>query len=243
MKDDLGAGYISMGQERVGGQYVTMLEIGVIQSQPPIVYSYTYLHDSLDETITALDHLGSSQTFVRANFQISDIQSNVTSEFPKISITAALLPNSPTGAFVKGQSGLRGCPVYIIRTFKDFIGTADESTCREVASLVIDSATITDTQLSLGLASKLEVSGITLPRRIFYRDFCARKYSALATYGSAMMLDFYCNQPDDTVTGCKRMLSSCRLRPGGGSVGGFGYRGYEKYFGGFPFIPRDRIRL
>lgn len=255
---DVGAGYITEGVKRTGGQYVTLMEIEVIDG------SLLHFHNSAELQITAMNGAGDSAvTYSRAPFTIDSLQSNIANELPKITVTIPALPDSIAGAYVKGQFGLRGCDVTIINIFSTHItGTVAELNYREKITLTVDTASINDTQLTFSLATPLEIFNVTVPRRKFYREFCSRRYDAGATltwtgtvHKSSTSItkglhhaNFCCSQPNGASTavgdvgGCPRTLDDMG-GPGGATRHGCRYRGYQSLFSGFVAIPRTRIRI
>jgi phage-related protein len=222
---DIGAGYIQEGQGRSGGQYVLLVAVKLPDN------SYIYLTDSMEESITALDQADSTTvSYVRAPLKVDMLETNITNEIPVVRLSVDADPNGVVATYVKDNDGLRGCDVYLIRTFRAFIGTADEATCREKTMLTVDSSSVSDTQVTFNLTSPLVVYSLTVPRRRFYRDFCSRKYKE-GPLSATDFADYYCDKPDGTSTGCKRTLDDCRDRS------------YQRHFGGFPTIPRTRIRI
>jgi len=236
---DVGAGYISAGMNRTGDQYVILLEV----TSPVEGSSTLRLHNSVEESITAWNYDGTeAATYSRAPFTVDNIQSNISNELPKITITLQALPDSIVGAYVKGHFGMRGGEVNLIAIFKNHItGTAAEADYRETSSLTIDSAVINDNQVVFTLATQMEIFNATIPRRQFYRDFCSRRYDATASFDGrtkrAIHSQGYCDQPDSTSTGCPRTLEDMDGRDGCRT------RGYRRLFTGFPNIPLNRVRI
>lgn len=227
---DVGAGYIAEGIKTEGNQYVVLLVVEVTEAV------IVRLSDSAEATITALDIDGvTSVTYTRAPFVISsNFEANTNNEFPKVTINIATVPNSTLSTYVRAASGLKGCTIHIIRTFRNLIGTEFEATYRESSTFKIDSTNVTDTQISFSLITGVELSGISIPRRKYYKNFCQRKY-ILATDGEMTTNDywtsFYCNQPTGEAGGCNRTYVECCTR------------GYDHHFGAFPDIPRTRYRV
>jgi lambda family phage minor tail protein L len=150
------------------------------------------------------------QTYYAAPIRSEPITENMAQEVDTINVSIANVDRSIT-YYVELYNGLRGCKVTIRTVFADLLDHADAYT-DDIFYIV--SSTITASAGSFILKSKMDLMGVTIPLRKFYREICQWKFkSTQCGYAGAG------TTCDRTLTRCKALSNSLRYGgfPGAGS--------------------------
>lgn len=216
------AGYI---QESARSQGTYSLLLLALQITPTL---FMHLHSSNESSILALpaSDAGPRVEYHPAVFTLGSLSRSNDGSFPQTSLNLEGLPSDIIPAMVRGNNGLRGFKLWIIQAHRAFLGppnTLEEEAARRVKfACLIDGSTITDTSVTLHLASALSFVNGTVPSRMFYRHFCSRRQDEHATTPeSTRWADNLCCYADT----CDHTKASCVKK------------NVYSHFMGFPNIP------
>lgn len=206
----------------------------------PIVLFEVYITDTDIRRFAAFNEnvTFAGNTYYGYPITFSSIRSEIGT-VDKINVLISNVTREMT-ILVARYDGLRGKLVKIFIVFYDLLG--DPKNRLGLFEGYIDSVSVNQETASFEITSKLDVLGITLPRRIILRDRCQWQYKGLGCWlGDPDQPNFTgfvkpdgFIEPPDYKDFCTKTLFG---------KGGCEAHGNKIRFGGFPAIATGRVRI
>jgi len=155
------------------------------------------------------------QTYLAFPLRLNSISESGDSSINKVTVTVSNV-NRRISAYLESYNGLVGRDVIIKMVWLDKLS---DSNCYIEDKFTIDEVTVTEEVVNFVLAPKLDVFQIELPRRKYFRSYCMWRFKSDECGYSG------------NETECNKTFQRCKEL------------GNEERFGGFPSIPKRRIRI